>query len=62
MSRVKNFDDRIYFNISKKDKDKLKLLAKLNDLSVNAYIRKLINHQLEIMENQMMIYRAEKEK
>ena len=62
MKKPINYDDRIYFNISKEDKEKLRKLAKLNEMTMNAFVRKLINHQLELMENQMMIYRAEKEK
>jgi len=46
-------------DISKEDKEKLRKLAKLNNTNMNAFVRKLISNQLELMENQMMIYRAE---
>jgi predicted DNA-binding protein len=55
--KVLKYDDRIYFNISKEDKEKLKILATNNHTSMNGIVRKLINNQLELMENQLMIYK-----
>jgi hypothetical protein len=54
--KKKIYDDRIYFNITKADKEKLKVLSKINNVSMNVLIRKLITNQLELMQNQMLIY------
>lgn len=65
MNKVKkqkklNYDDRIYIGISSDDKRKLKELARINDLDVNKFVRKLLNNQLDLFANQLTAFDKKK--
>jgi len=55
-TRQKKYDTRLYIKISTDDKDKIQTLAKVNKLTTNEMVRRILKTQLDLFANQMTIY------